>query len=455
MNNGLCDQSIVDQRNPPQPKPLRLKSLDVYQKLCEVIPGGVNSPVRACKGVAEIPVIAAEASGDLLCDVDGRSYIDYCGSWGALIHGHAHPQIIQSAIKRMQKGSSFGLTTSIEEQLARKVTEIIPSIEKVRFVSSGTEATMSAVRLARGYTQKKYLVKFVGNYHGHADYFLVKAGSGVAELCPSSTSAGIPSELVQHTLCINYNDIEQLQEVFKNPLYQNDIAAVILEPVAGNMGVVAADKSFIQAIVDLCKAHDSLVIFDEVMTGFRVAYRGAQQLYQVTPDLTTLGKIVGGGFPAAAFGGRKEIMDYLAPLGPVYQAGTLSGNPVAMEGGLQSLAMLNDDGFYEELERKTCLIADPVRAFFRESQIPGCVQQVGSMFTVFFGVNEVKSYEDAKKCDFERFKEFFCYLLENGVYIPPLQMEAWFVSMAHTDEHLEKTRDLIIQFLKKLPVCNS
>lgn len=436
--NGILDRFVEE-----KPRP---KSDLIYKQLCEVIPGGVNSPVRACRGLTNIPVVAEEAAEDLLYDADGNMYIDYCGSWGALIHGHAHPQIISSAIKRLQKGSSFGMTTAIEEKLARKVKEIVPSIEKIRFVSSGTEATMSAIRLARGYTQKKYIVKFVGNYHGHADSFLVKAGSGVAEHCPSSSSAGIPPELVQFTLCIDYNDIDQLREVFANPLYRQQIAAVILEPITGNMGVVEAEPSFINEIFELCKANQSLVIFDEVMTGFRVSYGGAQEYYGVKPDLTTFGKIVGGGFPAAAFGGKKEIMDLLAPLGPVYQAGTLSGNPVAMEAGFQSLALLSEQ-FYEELDKKTRLLTDPICQFFEQYPHIGCLQRVGSMFTIYLGVSKVKSFEDTKKCDDVMFKNFFCYLLNQGIYIPPLQIEAWFVSMAHTEEHLLKTKDCILQFL--------
>jgi len=423
----------------------RKKSIAAYEKLCEVIPGGVNSPVRACLGMDQAPLVADYAFEDQVVDVDGNAYIDYCGSWGALIHGAAHPEILACAKLRMDKGTTFGITTPIEEAMARKIVDLIPSVEKIRFVSTGTEATMSAVRLARGFTGRELIIKFAGNYHGHADFFLVKAGSGVSNL-NSSTSAGIPNDLIKQTICLPYNDIEATLEVFNNLEFKNKIAAVILEPIAGNMGLVPASTKFIEMLVSQTKKHGALLIFDEVMTGFRVALRGAQSIYGVNPDLTCFAKIIGGGFPAAAFGGRREIMDCLAPLGSVYQAGTLSGNPVAMEAGLKSLTLLERPGFYEELERKTNIITEPVKQFLIDHDVSACIQGSGSMFTLFFGLKKVIDMDTAMMCDKEQYKKFFKFMFANGVYIPPLQMEAWFVSNAHTDEHLEQTRDLILQF---------
>lgn len=425
----------------------RVKSETLYKKLEKVIPGGVNSPVRAGKGMEMVPIVADYAFEDMIVDVDGNHYIDYCGSWGALIHGACHPEILSAAKKRMDKGTTFGMTTGIEEQIAAKIVNLIPSIEKIRFVSTGTEATMSAIRLARGFTGRPLIIKFSGNYHGHADFFLVKAGSGVSCL-PSSTSSGIPDDLVKATICLPYNNIESCLALFNDPAYQKKIAAVILEPIAGNMGVVPASQEFITMLREETEKHGALLIFDEVMTGFRVALKGAMSLYNVTPDLTCFAKVIGGGFPAAAFGGRADIMDYLAPLGPVYQAGTLSGNPVAMEAGLKAIELLEREGFYEELQRKTDIITQPVKNYLQQHQLNACIQQSGSMFTLFFGLKEVKNGEEAKELDQETFKRYFKFMFENGVYMPPLQMEACFVSNAHREEHLEKTRDLILAFLQ-------
>ena len=415
-----------------------------FQKLSEVIPGGVNSPVRSCQGLLDEPLIVERGFADTIEDIHGQRYIDYCGSWGALIHGHAHPKILGAVESRMRKGTTFGITTLVEEQLARKVVDIVDSIESVRFVNSGTEATMSAVRLARGFTKRKKIIKFVGHYHGHADFFLVKAGSGVANLVESSSS-GIPEEIVKHTICLPFNDLECVEHVITD-----EVAAVILEPIAGNMGVVPADPEFITMLRKKTAKVGSLLIIDEVMTGFRVALKGAQSLYRVDADMTCLGKVVGGGFNAAAFGGKKEIMEYLAPLGPVYQAGTLSGNPLAMEAGLQALKMLEVDGFYEELERKTDVITKPVQKMIKEQNLPASLQQVGSMFTLFLGPRQVKSFDDTKDFDHARFKKFFNFMLEQGIYTPPSPYEAWFVSAAHTDEHLERTRDAIINGLNQI-----
>lgn len=398
-------------------------SKEIFEKSASMIPGGVNSPVRAFPGLGMTPLIAERGTGDMVWDVDGNGYIDYCGSWGALILGHAHPRVVQAAIEQVQLGSTFGIATSVEAEIAAQVIKHTPSIEKIRFVSSGTEACMSAVRLARGFTGKNTVLKFDGNYHGHFDSFLLRAGSGVSYLNESS-SKGIPADFVRHTISLPYNDIEGVRTFVRS---RTDLAAIMLEPVAGNMGVVPADAAFIQMLREESLKSGALLIFDEVMTGFRVGLKSAQGLYGVTPDLSCFGKIVGGGFPAAAFGGRKEIMDCLAPLGQVYQAGTLSGNPVAMKAGRTTLLELEKPGLYEELERKTNIIADPLR----EAGVK--VNQVGSMFTVFLGN--------------ERYKELFVFLFEKGIYFPPSQYEACFVSTAHTEEHLEQTRNAVFQFL--------
>ena len=420
-------------------------SIETYQRLCEVIPGGVNSPVRACKNLLDVPLIAERACNDMLYDIQGEGYIDYCGSWGALIHGHANDKILIPVIERMKLGTSFGATTEIEGKLARKIIDLMPSIEKIRFVSSGTEATMSAARLARGYTGRDLIIKFNGNYHGHADFFLVNAGSGVFDLNSTSSSAGIPQDIVKNTVSLPYNSIELTKKFIRE--HGKNIAAVILEPVAGNMGVVPATKEFLMMLREETTKQGSLLIFDEVMCGFRVAKGGAQALYNIDPDLTCLGKIIGGGFPVAAFGGKTSIMDCLAPQGNVYQAGTLSGNPVAMEAGFQALSLLDTPGFYEELERKTSMITQPVSQFIQNCNINACIQRVGSMFTLFFGRKSVANMEEAKLLDRDQFIDFFRYMYEKNIYIPPSQYEAWFVSSAHTDDHLNKTVNAIIEFL--------
>lgn len=424
----------------------RPKSVQCYNNLCKVIPGGTNSPVRSFKGLDISPLIIDRGEGDLIYDIDGYEYIDLCGSWGPLIHGHAHPDIVTVAQKRVAMGMTFGITTEIEEQLASTVTTLVPSIEKIRFVSSGTEATMTAARLARGYTNRPYIVKFSGNYHGHADFFLVQAGSGLFGLNPTSSSAGIPEEIVKYTFNLPYNDIDVCRSFLLDPENRNSIAAVIIEPIAGNMGCVPATQAFLEMLREVTSSIGAVLIFDEVITGFRVALGGAQALYNITPDLTCFGKIIGGGFPAAAFGGRAEIMDCLAPLGNVYQAGTLSGNPVAMAAGLKALQLLQSPGFYAELERKTNLITQPIQELIKKKKINACIQQVGSMFTLFFGITKVENQEDAKKVNLETFKKFFTYMFKNGVYISPAQHEVMFISMAHEESRLLKIRDLIINF---------
>lgn len=427
----------------------RPHSQKIYQQMCQVIPGGVNSPVRSCKSVGQIPLVVDHAYRDIVVDADGQRYIDYCGSWGALIHGHAHPIILDAVRKRLEKGTSYGITTALEGELAELVVNQIDSIEKIRFVSSGTESAMSVARLARGFTHREIIVKFSGNYHGHADFFLVQAGSGVLEVSPSASSAGIPEDIVKHTLCLPYNDIEACQKIFSNPDYRNRIAAVILEPIAGNMGVVSATPNFLRFLREETEKMGALLIFDEVITGFRVDPKGAQHLYSIKPDLTCFGKIIGGGFPAAAFGGRKEIMDCLAPLGSVYQAGTLSGNPIAMEAGLQSLRLLQRPGFYENLQRKSDRLLEPIKEEIRQKNLNACIQQVGSMFTLFFGKKKVGNLQDAMEVDTVLFGEFFRSMFDRGIYVPPSAHEAWFISDAHEDEHLDETREAILEFLNR------
>lgn len=425
----------------------RPKSQHHYDELCRLIPAGTNSPVRAFKGLGLSPMVAERGEGDLVYDSDGHAYIDYCCSWGPLIHGHCHPEILAAAQAQMQKGTTFGITTAIEATLAAIIAKHVSSVEKIRFVSSGTEATMSAARLARGFTGRDLFIKFAGHYHGHADFFLVQAGSGVFGMNSTSTSAGIPEDIVKHTVCLSFNDTEACRSFLLDPKNRERIAGVILEPIAGNMGCVAPKPEFLQMLSQVTKEIGALLIFDEVITGFRVGLGGAQKLYGIKPDLTCFGKIIGGGFPAAAFGGRRDVMDCLAPLGNVYQAGTLSGNPVAMAAGYQALKMLERDGVYEELQRKTEIITEPVCELIIKKNINACLQSVGCMFTLFFGVREVNNMEDAKKCDLDAFAKFFRYMFERGVYAPPAQHEVWFLSLAHQEHHLEKTRDLILEFL--------
>ena len=427
----------------------RCKSQEVYQKLCQVIPGGVNSPVRACKKMEQTPLVVESAKGDRIVDVDGHSYVDYCGSWGALIHGHAHPTIVEAVKKRLEKGTSFGATTHLEGELATEVVEHIDSIDKIRFVSSGTEATMTAVRLARGFTKRDLLVKFSGNYHGHADFFLVEAGSGVLEISSTASSDGIPVDIVKNTLNLPYNDIEACQKLFHTPSIAHRIAAVILEPVAGNMGVVLPQPDFLKFLRKETEERGIILIFDEVMTGFRVDAKGAQGLYGIQPDLTCFGKIVGGGFPAAAFGGKKEIMDCLAPLGSVYQAGTLSGNPLAMEAGLQSLRLLKAPGFYDALQKKVDRFLLPLEEAIQKNEWDMCIQKAGSMFTLFFGKKSVRNLKDAMEVDEKRFGRFFRYLFSRGFYIPPSPHEAWFISSAHEEQHLDQTQEAILTFMNE------
>lgn len=408
----------------------------LFQTACEVIPGGVNSPVRAFRGVGGNPVFFARAQGAYLFDADDRCYIDYVCSWGPAILGHAHPEVIREVQEAATLGLSFGAPTEIEVEMATRVRELMPSMELIRMVSSGTEATMSAIRLARGYTKRDVLVKFEGCYHGHSDSLLVKAGSGALTLGVPS-SAGVPESLAVHTITLPYNDLAATQAFFAER--GHEVACVIVEPVAGNMNLIPPVPGFLQGLRDLCDSSGAVLIFDEVMTGFRVALGGAQALYGVKPDLTTLGKIIGGGMPVGAFGGRRDIMSCIAPLGPVYQAGTLSGNPIAMRAGLMTLKLISQPGFHEQLSANTRALCEGLEAAGRAAEVPITTHQVGGMFGVFFSDKPVWSYEDTTQCDVEHFKRFFHAMLEEGIYLAPSAFEAGFVSIAHTSADIANT----------------
>ena len=419
----------------------------LVREALEVLPGGVNSPVRAFKAVGGEPIALVKGRGCRVWDADGNEYVDFLASWGPLILGHVHPKVVRAVEEEVRKGLSFGLTNPHEVKLAQLVVEMVPSVEKVRFVNSGTEATMSAVRLARGYTGRKLIVKFEGCYHGHYDSLLVSAGSGVATFGIPGTP-GIPEEIAQLTLVVPFNDEGAVREVFSR--YGEDIACVIVEPVAGNMGVVPPKEGFLQTLRELTLANRSLLIFDEVITGFRLAKGGAQELYGVEPDLTCLGKVLGGGMPVGAYGGRKEIMSHVAPEGPVYQAGTLSGNPVAMVAGVETLKELRDKEPYNTLLRRTEKLSEGVSSLLTQKGIPHTINRVGSMMTVFFTDTEVRDFQSAKSSDTDMFAKFFKSLLRNGVLIPPSQFEAWFVSVSHEEEHIAEALERIEKALKEL-----
>ena len=422
----------------------RIKTRDLFTELRKLIPGGVNSPTRAFKGVNIEPMIVKEGKKDLIIDLDDHTYIDFNHAWGSLILGHAHPKVIEAAKNQMEKGSSFGITTEIEYAFAKKMHQLVPSLEKSRVVASGTEATMTALRLARAYTKKNAFVKFNGHYHGHSDAFLIRAGSGVGEHCQNSSSQGVPLGVVQHSYSLPFNDQEALDTFFKEK--GEEIAAVILEPIAGNMGVVASTQPFMKQLHLLCQKYGALLIFDEVMTGFRVAKECAQGLYGVRPDLSTFSKIIGGGYPVGLVGGRGEVMDLLAPTGPVYQAGTLSGNPVALSAGLAVLEAIDEESFYEKLQNKMDLFLKPIEEQIKSSVFPVCLNRQGAMFSFFWGLDSVSSFEDLKDLNKEWFVRFFTYLFEKGIYISPSAFEASFVSMAHQDQHLLYTQQVILDF---------
>ncbi|MFL7864307.1 glutamate-1-semialdehyde 2,1-aminomutase [Vibrio cincinnatiensis] len=413
------------------------KSEDLYQKAQTKIPGGVNSPVRAFSGVGGSPIFIDRADGALIFDADGKAYIDYVGSWGPMILGHNHAVIREAVIDAAQRGLSFGAPTEMEIAMAELVSELVPSMEQLRMVNSGTEATMSAIRLARGYTGRDKIIKFEGCYHGHADSLLVKAGSGALTLGQPS-SPGVPADFAKYTLTARFNDLDSVRQLFAaNP---GEIACIIVEPVAGNMNCIPPVAGFHEGLREICDQERALLIFDEVMTGFRVALGGAQAHYNIKPDLTTLGKVIGGGMPVGAFGGRKDVMQYIAPTGPVYQAGTLSGNPIAMAAGYACLSLLKEEGNEKRLASKTKQLAQGFKTLADKHGIPLVVNQVGGMFGFFFTDQaQVTCYEEVAKCDVERFKRFFHLMLGYGVYLAPSAFEASFTSLAHGSKEIEAT----------------
>jgi glutamate-1-semialdehyde 2,1-aminomutase len=425
------------------------QSIAAFQEAQKHIPGGVNSPVRSFKSVDGDPLFIASAKGAKVFDIDGHEYIDYVGSWGPMILGHAHPDVIMAIQKTAAKGTSFGAPTLLETEMALQIKKMVPSVDSIRMVNSGTEATMSALRLARGYTGRELVIKFEGCYHGHNDSFLIKAGSGALTL-GTPNSPGVTSGTAKDTLTAGYNDLDSVKELFIR--YPEQIAALILEPITGNMGIVIPEPEFIQGIRDLCTRYGTVLIFDEVMTGFRLSKGGAQQILGITPDLTTFGKIIGGGLPVGAYGGKQEIMDKLAPKGPVYQAGTLSGNPLAMAAGLTALKILDEtDGFYNMLEDKSARLGDGIKKCLADLNFPGVVNRVGSMFTLFFTEEDrVNSFADACRCNTATYAKFFKMALESGIYLAPSQFEAGFMSAAHTTKKIDKTIEATYEALKVL-----
>ncbi len=423
-------------------------SHDLFEQAQKHIPGGVNSPVRAFKGVGGDPVFIERASGPYIYDAEGKRYVDYVGSWGPMIVGHAHPEVVSAVGGVIQRGLSFGTPTEIETRMADRVCELAPSMDLVRMVSSGTEATMTAIRLARGYTGRDKIVKFEGCYHGHSDSLLVKAGSGALTLGEPS-SPGVPAALAEHTVTLSFNDSEQVKQTFAE--IGDQIACIIVEPVAGNMNCIPPVPGFLETLRSVCDEHGSLLIFDEVMSGFRVALGGAQAVYGVTPDLTTLGKVIGGGMPVGAFGGKREVMEKISPLGPVYQAGTLSGNPVAMTAGLKTLHLISQPGFFEDLSAKVEKLVNGIMAEAKAAGVPMTENHLGGMFGLFFtDAEKVTDFAGATACDQEAFKRFFHGMLERGHYLAPSAFEAGFVSSAHLDEDLDATIEAAGEVLRGL-----
>jgi len=424
------------------------RSHDLFVAAQQHIPGGVNSPVRAFKGVGGDPVFFKRADGAYLFDEDGRRYIDYVASWGPAILGHAHPDVIKEVQDAAVNGLSFGAPTAIETEMADMLCKIVPSMDMVRMVSSGTEATMSAIRLARGYTGRDKIVKFEGCYHGHADSLLVKAGSGMLTL-GVPTSPGVPAGLAEHTITLTYNDIHEVQQAFSE--IGDQIACIIVEPVAGNMNCIPPVPGFLEGLREVCDEYGTVLIFDEVMTGFRVSLGGAQGHYNIKPDMTTLGKVVGGGMPVGAFGGKKEIMEHIAPLGPVYQAGTLSGNPIAMAAGLKTMQLISQPGFYDTLAAKVEHLVNGIMTVAKDAGIPMTENHVGGMFGFFFtDIPHVVNFAQTSACNIERFQKFYNGMLDEGVYLAPSAYEAGFVSAAHTDEDLENTIEAAARVLATL-----
>ena len=411
-------------------------SKHLFKEAQRYLPGGVDSPVRAFKAVGGTPLFIKRGQGSKLYDEDGNEFIEYVGSWGPLILGHAHPRVVKALKKAVEHGSSFGAPIELETTLARLISEAMPSIEMVRFVNSGTEATMSAIRLARAFTGRNKVLKFAGCYHGHSDGLLAKAGSGMATLgIPSSP--GVPAAVTADTLVNPYNNLEAVEQLFKD--FASDIAAVIVEPIAGNMGVVLPQPGFLESLRSLTSQYGALLIFDEVITGFRVAYGGAQSLYNISPDLTCLGKIIGGGLPVGAYGGRRDIMQMVAPSGPVYQAGTLAGNPLAMTAGIETISILKESNAYQQLEKKTALLEKGIMKAANRAGVNIQLPRMGSMFTIFFAKDVVTDYEAAARADTKLYAKFFHQMLSQGVYFPPSQFEAAFISVAHTDKDIEST----------------
>lgn len=425
------------------------QSIAAFERAQKVIPGGVNSPVRAFKSVGMNPVFVKQAKGTTITDLDDNQYIDCLASWGPMLFGHAHERILKAVSEAAAKGTSFGAPSEYETEMAERIIRLVPSIEKVRMVSSGTEATMSAIRLARGFTGREAFVKFAGNYHGHGDSFLIKAGSGAITL-GIPNSPGITAGTAKDTLMAEYNNLASVEALFREK--GNEIAAVILEPVAGNMGVVVPDRSFLQGLRDLTTKYGALLIFDEVITGFRLAKGGAQEYFGIMPDLTTLGKIIGGGLPVGAYGGRKEIMDMIAPMGPVYQAGTLSGNPLAMAAGIAMLSMIEETAdLYSEMERKAARLENGIRKNLESTGVKAIINRAGSMMTLFFTAEkQVTNLDEAMTSDTSQYSEYFRLSLESGIYLAPSQFECLFVSYAHTEEEIDRIIAANLQALRTM-----
>ncbi len=420
------------------------RSSALFQEAQNYIPGGVNSPVRAFKSVGGTPVFMKKALGAYLYDEEGNAFIDYINSWGPMILGHTHPKVLEAVSLQLEKGFSFGTPTELEVEIARFVTERIPNLDKIRMVNSGTEACMSAIRLARGFTGRDKIIKFEGCYHGHSDSFLIKAGSGSVTF-GNPNSPGVTQGTAKDTLLAKYNDFESIKNLFENN--PNEIAAVIIEPVAGNMGCIVPEFGFMEELKKICTENSTLLIFDEVMTGFRLGFQGAQNALKIEADLVCYGKIIGGGFPVGAFAGRSEIMDHLAPLGPVYQAGTLSGNPIAMRAGLTTLSILDEDPeIYNRIDKTTQILHEEISSILSEKRIAHTVNRFGSMISFFFGENKVSNFEDAQKANHQLFNQFFHHLLKEGIYLPPSGYETWFISDSIGNEEIEKTLEAVSKF---------
>jgi len=422
------------------------KSLELFKEAELLMPGGVNSPVRAFKNINGNPIFFEKAKGAYLYDADGNEYIDYIGSWGPMIMGHSHPKIVEAVKNQVELGTSYGAPTGLESDVARLIKKCIPSIEKIRMVNSGTEATMSAIRLARGYTGRNKIIKFDGCYHGHVDSLLIKAGSGVSTF-GLPDSPGVPDDLAKHTLSSPYNDIDAFVVAFNS--VKDDLAAVIIEPIAGNMGFVPGELKFLKTLRDLTSKNNSLLIFDEVMSGFRVSLGGAQEIFDIAPDLTTLGKVIGGGLPVGAFGGKKEIMDCLSPIGPVYQAGTLSGNPLAMAAGSSLLNLIIEENPYQELENHASMLLVEMRNIMNSAGIPFSTNQIGGMFGFFFSEKLPKNIEEVSETDDNLFSNFLNSCMNNGIYFAPSKYEAGFISFMHKELEIDKTLGIVKDIIKK------